>query len=249
MPESEESRWRAVWRALPGVGKALSAVIGTAAALIAVLAGLGVLGGNGSTSNTVPRPVSQTVTGATENVAASPDKPVVVTLLQNHVYITRGFVTPKGFVIATAESANPGFVASWTDSRGDHQAGVTVHDQAGSVVPVAVELQVLGSAQPPRINFDTRNASTLRKGDPVTAYYGPGRESPGHVEGVGVSEKVAGYGRLSGLLLTDRISNGTGGVPVLDAHGKMVAMIFAEGPGVTLSVPIEQLFNQFPDAF
>ena len=72
-------------------------MIGTAAALIAVLAGLGVLGGNGSTSNTVPRPIAaQTVTDAIQNVAASPDKPVVVTLLQNGVYITRGFVTRRG---------------------------------------------------------------------------------------------------------------------------------------------------------
>jgi hypothetical protein len=45
---------------------------------------------------------AQTSRGAAQSVGASPDRPVVVTLVQNGDYVTRGFVTPNGFIIATA---------------------------------------------------------------------------------------------------------------------------------------------------
>jgi hypothetical protein len=51
------------------------------------------------------------------------------------------------------------------------------------------------------------------------------------------------------LLVTDKVSRRTGGLPILDRRQAMVAMAFAESEEQTLSVPIEDIMLQFPQAF
>jgi hypothetical protein len=224
--------------------KELTAFIGAVAALLAALAAIGVFDGDdddgGSASAPGPTP--------TATPAVNAEMPVVVTL-RRQGYLTRGFVTPKGLIVATRETREPGFEATWTDAEGEHRAKVALAEPPGSVVPGAVTLRVLGDERPARVSFATRNAETLKEEEAVTAYFGPGRESPGEVKRVRDSQPVPGLGIVDNLLVTDRISNGTGGVPILDVQRRMVAMTFGEGAETTFSIPIEDLFNQFPDAF
>jgi hypothetical protein len=242
MARRTRSGLRAAWAGLPTVLKEVTAFIGAIAALLTALAAIGVFGGGDDDGGQRASPTS------TPTASANSTVPVVVTLRRSG-YLTRGFVTPKGFIVATRETREPGFEATWSDAEATHREEVTLAEPPGSVVPGAVTLRVVGDGGPPGEDFPTRNAETLHEGEEVTAHLGPGRESPGKVMRVRDTQSVQDLGTVENLLVTERISNGTGGVPVLDGQRRMVAMTFGEGPETTFSIPIEDLLNQFPDAF
>ena len=240
-----------MWSKFPGTLQAITAFVVAVAGLIAALTAIGVFkSGDAEDADRSPR-------GAAAPTALTPTsakRPLVVRLTRGD-QVTRGFVTPKGFIIATAETSQAGYVASWTDLTGEHRAKVALAQPAAGFAPGAVVLKVVGNVQPTRQSFSMRDTNTLKQGESIVAYLGPGRENPGTVRRTGESQSFEAPGSPKGtltvadnLLTTDKVSD-TGSIPIFDTHGAMVAMTMGDDSDSSFSIAIENLLNEFPDAF
>jgi TIR domain len=226
------ARWRRLLADRPVA--AVGALAGSIAALAVALVALGVFDGNG---------------GDGERNGPPPEGalPVVVDL-ERGGFFTRGFFTPKGFIVATQDTFEPGFTASWTAGGRDHEDEVELVEE-GSAIQRWIALLRPVTEEGPRVDFPTRDAQTLEAGERIRGFYGPSRISPGRVRAVGADERIEPLGLVEDLLVTDKVSRRTGGLPILDRRQAMVAMAFAESEEQTLSVPIEDIMLQFPQAF
>ena len=213
---------------------AIGALVGSIVTLVGVLIALGVLDGNGADK--------------TRKIPPPADTHPVVVDLQRGGFLTQGFFTPKGFIVATQDTLAPGFTGAWTAGGREREDEVRVVAEGGAVQPWIVLLEP-ETDEGPRLDFPTRDAQTLRVGERISGYYGSSQTSPGRVRMVGADEQIGRLGTVENLLVTDKVSRGTGGLPILDGKQRTVAMTFAEGEGETLSVPIEDIRLQFPEAF
>jgi hypothetical protein len=182
-------------------------------------------------------------------VGSGSPKPVVVRIEGPGIERRRGFLTAQGFLIAPAYGMPVGQEASvsWPNGGGTATAPAEVLRVGGCERAVAV----LELENPPASAHAFADAGGLQPGDAVSRLV-PKEPEAGTVVGL----RVTGGGGCT-WLVTTRLNNsssthpGDAGAPVLDANGRMVAMIAMNDPGQghTLSLPIEHIREVFPWAF
>jgi hypothetical protein len=220
---------------LPGILTALATFAGAIGGLIAALAAVGLVGGSNDTDTV----------GEGSGAAGAP---VVARLERGEMFVARAFFAPKGMLLALDFAARqPGLTVVWTEDGSEKRARVESVTKA-SFAPAVARLTL--DAEGPKVDFPIRNASSLREGDRVEAYLGPGQQSPATVLEVAAQMTIAGAGELDRLLVTTQLSGlGEAGVPVRDQDGKVVAMLIAADAKRTISGGIEDIRTSFPDAF
>jgi hypothetical protein len=125
---------------------------------------------------------------------------------------------------------------------------VELVERGGSETPGVVLLKLV-RVQPPPANYTISNAQSLRKAESVTALLGRSQSTPGKAVDPRASRTIPGYGMLPNLVVTTSLGRpGEGGAPLVDARGRLVGMLFADGQDRTISIPIEDIRAQFPDA-
>jgi hypothetical protein len=243
MVSRRQGRRTSWWTSIPAVVKQITASIAAVAALVGSLVAAGVIGGGGKGAN-------QPASGSTVNEAAPGALPIVVRFEgKDPRYAERGFFTPQGFLVSTGYALASTDMVAWTEDGREQEARVELVRKSGPKQPGAV-LFKLAREQPPRIEYEIRNAQTLRKGESVTAYLGASQSSPGAVVDPRVRATVPGYGPVSNLVATTSLGRESeGGGPLLDSQGQLVGMLFAGSESKTVSIRIETLRAEFPEAF
>jgi hypothetical protein len=175
--------------------------------------------------------------------------PVVVRIEGPDIARRRGFFTAQGYLIAPAHGMPVGQAASvsWPIPGGTATAPAEVLRLGGCERAVAV----LALEDPPASAHAVADAGSLQPGDAVSRLV---PKEP--VAGTVVELRPSGGGGCT-WLVTTRLNNsretypGDAGAPVLDANGRVVAMIARNDPGQghTLSLPIEHVQDAFPWAF
>ena len=207
---------------------------GVAGMVVAVVAIIGVLLARGDEAGTVTTPVVARVEGA-------------------GIDRRRGFFTPQGYLVVPAQGLPVGqtVTVSWTaDGRGN--SGQATVLQVGGCGHDAALLEI-GGMTAPRPAIAVGDTSGLRPGDSVTRFV-PNEPKPGTVVAVGQAREP---GSDCGWLVTTQLNNsqtafpGDAGAPVLDADGRVVAMIAMNDveKRLTMSIPIEDIREGFPRAF
>jgi hypothetical protein len=180
--------------------------------------------------------------------AGSP-MPVVVRIEGPAIERRRGFFTAQGYLIAPAHGMPMGqeVSVSWPIAGGTATAPAEVLRLGGCERAVAV----LEVEDPPSSAHAVGEAGSLQQGDAVS------RLVPKEPEAGTVVELRDPDDGGCAWLVTTRLNNsgstypGDAGAPVLDANGRVVAMIARNDPGQghTLSLPIEHVREAFPWAF
>lgn len=138
---------------------------------------------------------------------------------------------------------------SWEDDSGTTISADAVIEESSEF---AALLRIVG-ATPPRADYGIRNASSLQRGDAVEAFLGAQQKTPGEVIDNRDRRSImvaSGEERTANFLITTVIhALADAGAPVLDANGRLVAMIAAGSQRESMSLPIEDIRVQFPDAF
>ncbi len=167
--------------------------------------------------------------------------------------MTHGFLAHNGYVI-TVKSENPTEVTvSWESDNKKQKAQARFEKTGGRKAPQVMLLKLQGANLPHQV-LPVRNSSSLKVGDPVERYLAPHDRTPGKVLEVGGTTKIWGLENssttLKNALITTKISAvGEAGAPVVDAEGKVVAMVYGASRAETVSIPIEDIKIIFPEAF
>lgn len=246
------------WTSLPGILTGLAALIGAGAGLITVLVQVGVWGGDTDPPRPSPSPSDTqepslpSLTPSTESPSPSPAAlPTPARLVTpDGQLVQRGFFSPTGFVVTFGTTMEDIRVA-WEDSD-----GVTVRARAtrtADAMDGLITLLRLVDAQPPETSYRIRLARSLGEGDTVEAFLDPLQTTLGSVletDGTRSLTFQDGQRTVHNVLVTTVISSpGDAGAPVLGPDGALVGMIFGGGQSETLSVRIEDIRVQFPEAF
>lgn len=243
-----ETPRKSFWTTLPGVLTGLAAVIGASVGLAALF----VNSDGGSTTTTTTADTTTTTADTTTTTTAPPSALPIPLRLELGGGFQRGFFTPKGFIVTTNTSLLDGSLeAVWTADGVEHRGAVEVVDR-GSINRQIALLEVVG-VTPPVVQYPIRGAGSLRVGEEVEAYLGPGLRTPGNV--VETDAVIENFGTEVGsvtvrdiLRTTDISGVGDAGAPVLDADGSLVAMILGSNAN-TVSVQIEIIRAEFSQAF
>jgi hypothetical protein len=190
------------------------------------------------------------VIGGGEDAAPNePELPAVVRFeSSNPEYSERGFFTPSGMIISTQYSLESEMRVVWTSASANEEARVKV-EKGTSVAPGAALVELV-TEEPPRRDYATRNAQSLRVDEAVTAYVGSLQTTPGKVVEVGATVSLPLYGPVDNLIVATSLGvEGEGGAPLLDAKNRVVGMLFARTDTKTFAIPIEDLRREFPTAF
>ncbi len=163
----------------------------------------------------------------------------------------RGFFTPQGYLVAPAHALPVGKTVTviWTVGGRDESGTASVAQLGGCGHDVAL----LEVGEGPRSALPIGDSAGLRPGDAVTRFV-PNEPKSGTVVAVGAAREA---GSDCTWLVTTQLNNsqdvypGDAGAPVLDANGEVVAMIARNDVENrhTLSVPIEDIREDFPRAF
>jgi hypothetical protein len=244
MAARRQNGWKAVWTSIPAVVKQITALLTAVAALLGSLAALGIFGGDGNKGG------SEGASGSTAGKAPTAALPVVVRFEGSDPrYAERGFFTPQGNIVSTQHALASTYMVAWTGEGRAQEARVRLLRRGGPDLPGAVLFE-LAREQPPRRDYGTRDARSLHKGEPVTAFLGTTQSTPGKVLDKAAQVAVPGYGTLSNLVLTTSLGRQSeGGAPLLDNRKQVIGMLFAGSENQTVSLRIEDIRAEFPDAF
>ncbi len=244
MTQRRRARTRAWWTGIPAAVKQITAVLTAVAALLGSLAALGVFGGHGNKQGNGPAG-SSTDGGPPASVL-----PVVVRFEgKDPRYAERGFFTPQGFIVSTQYALASTLTIAWTEEGREQEAQVELARKGGPDLP-GTALFRLAREQPPRRDYQIRNAQSLRKGESVTAYLGESQSTPGKVVDPHAHVTIPGYGPLSDLVATTSLGRQSeGGAPLLDDRQRVIGMLFAGSEARTVSIRIEAIRAEFPNAF
>ena len=163
----------------------------------------------------------------------------------------RGFFTPRGYLVAPADALPVGktVTASWTVDGHDQSRTASVAQLGGC----GQEVALLEVSEAPRSVLTIGDSTRLRPGDRVARFV-PNDPKSGTVVEVGAAREA---GSDCTWLVTTQLNNSQGvrpgdaGAAVLDADGRVVAMIAMNDVAKrqTLSIPIEEIREAFPRAF
>ena len=233
---------RSLWASIPLVVKEVGGLLVAVATLLAGLDAVGVIGRDDDDGPT-PSTIAATGTAAT---AATPI--VVRFAADDRDYSERGFFTPAGYVVSTQYSRLADRVV-WTADGRRQAAAISLVEQGRAEAPGAVLFELLDE-EGPKVAFGVRNAQRLNIGEAVTAFLGGEQRTPGKVSALHATVPIDGYGELEDLVVSTGVGRPSeGGAPLLDGAGRVVAMVFAGSAETTLSIPIERVRAEFPEAF
>lgn len=163
----------------------------------------------------------------------------------------RGFFTPRGYLVAPADALPVGktVAANWTVDGRDESRMASVAQLGGG----GQEVALLEVSEAPRSVLTIGDGTHLRPGDRVARFV-PNDPKSGTVVEVGAAREA---GSDCTWLVTTQLNNsqdvrpGDAGSAVLDADGRVVAMIAMNDVAKrqTLSIPIEEIREAFPRAF
>lgn len=238
---------KSFWRSLPGVLTALAAII---TAITGLYLAIGRNGGNSTPTQRLilpDVPPTQTIQHAIQTVRLKRVQPPIK-------YLSHGFFTSKGYIIALKEGiGNATEVdAIWTSDNREQRAVAKVVKQ-GSLVFQVILLRIEDKSIPPEA-LPIRVSKSLHRGNRVERYLGPHDRTPGKVLEVGVKRRELLYGKIFIALITTAISGfGDKGAPVIDSEGRVVGMVveldYKGRVKKTISIPIENIKANFPEAF
>jgi hypothetical protein len=172
--------------------------------------------------------------------------PVPVELHGGAGPLQHGFFTPTGMVISTSEAAGAGRLSvHWREDGKEVQAPARVVDEEGRLVLLEV-----GGDTVPEVAFDVGRAISLQRRERIEAYISPSERPAGHVREVGASREIQDVGTLDDLLVSSPLAGpGDSGAPILDARGRLVAVLYGQSPTEAVSIPIETVRARFQAAF
>jgi hypothetical protein len=176
-------------------------------------------------------------------VATSPLQVVRVKFPQG--FFAQGFFTSSGYIIAFGSNEvkpSDSVTVTWTSRNGSHKEIADVVNIQTMVALLKLrKTGLLPHSAPIRLSI------SLQPNEAVERFIGPGDRTPGRVLEVNAQGKWQG---LNGVLVTTKISfAGDAGAPVIDAQGRIVAMVLGGSVKETLSIPIEHIKLLFPEAF
>ncbi|HKS43251.1 MAG TPA: TIR domain-containing protein [Blastocatellia bacterium] len=202
-----------------------------------------------------PLPPNNTNSNQSGREDTTPDSqepaPVTSSLVQvvrvNFVqgFSAQGFFTSSGYIVAFGTGdvkLSDSVMVSWTE-RNENRKEIAEVVNIKSMVAL---LKLKKTGLSPH-NAPIRLSISLQPNEAVERFIGPGDRTPGRVLEVNAQGKWQG---LNGVLVTTKISfAGDAGAPVIDAKGRIVAMVLGGSMKETLSIPIEHIKLLFPEAF
>lgn len=154
---------------------------------------------------------------------------------------SRGFFTPKGYIIAmVGQMLKPSeeTTVTWSKDNRDYKEIADVVQVNDWIALLKLKHGLLPGDIP------VRNSTSLRQGERVERFISANDKTPGKVLDFNVK------GMKPNVLVTTKISAaGEAGAPVVDSQGRVVAMVLGGSPDKTESLPIEIIKVRFYEAF
>lgn len=206
------------------------------------------------TPSAVGDPATPTAVTETPPVQPDPGVPVIARIDASGLAgNTFGFFTDQGFLI------------TWmldVDDPGDIEIHWSVGGQSftarGAIVARgrssdATLLELVGSTEAPRSGVRYRNAGTMAVGETISLYLGPQQQNPGTVNEVNATKEITQIDSsrtFHNLLVTTKVTaTGQTGGPIVDDDLNVVAISFASSQVESISIAIETVQVDFPQAF
>ena len=205
-------------------------------------------GGNGSSPPAVNSAPTSTPT-PTPTVRETPTRDGVqaVQVFAERRFVAHGFFTTQGYVVTLtgAVQGRREVMVMWRHGDKENRESAQIVKQSAS--PTGASFLRLTGPGLIRLPTPLRSTVSLRVGEAVERYLGPEDRTPGTVLRLRSENNDADF---RDLLVTTKISSaGDAGAPVVDSARKIVAMVMGGPPTETLSIPVEKLRVDFPDAF
>jgi S1-C subfamily serine protease len=165
-----------------------------------------------------------------------------------------GFFTRNGYIITAKPAIGDAreVTVIWQRDN-EKQQGQARVEKSGTYDPQVILLKLTGTNIPQQV-LPIRISSSLQVGDRVERYLAPYDRTPGKVLKLGATQEIwvssSSKSTIHNALITTSILGpGDTGAPVVDTEGRVVAMGYGGNQTQTISIPIEDIKINFPEAF